>query len=121
IGHGRAVSIGMVAAASFSVQKGLLSNKEFHRIKSVLGKLNLPVELSSFDDSITSFKDSLNKSHSTPDDSDKLIDNILNAMLKDKKKDNDKIGFVFLNGIGKCVVEKITFEELRNLLVSAGI
>ncbi len=98
IGHGKAVSIGMVAASSFSVKKGLLTEKEFQRVKKVLESLNLPVTFDNFD---------------------AAIDQILNAMTKDKKKDNDKISFVFLNKIGDCTVLKISFEELRELFINS--
>ncbi len=94
IGHGRAVSIGMVAASYFSAKKGLLSDSECKRVKSVLQALNLPVNLDSFN---------------------LKSDDILSAMTKDKKKDKDKISFVFLNGIGNCIVNKISFEELNQL------
>lgn len=95
IGHGKAVSIGMVAAALFSEKKGLLARSEYQRIKQILQSLNLPV---SFDDFNANTND------------------ILDAMTRDKKKDNDRIGFVFLNGTGDSIIQKITFEELSSML-----
>ncbi|MBF0211399.1 MAG: 3-dehydroquinate synthase [Desulfamplus sp.] len=101
IGHGRAVSIGMAAAALFSLKKGLLNQSEVNRIKIALKSLHLPVDFKEFGDNTNI-----------------IFDELLSAMSKDKKKDNDKISFVFLNGIGNAVVEKITFEELKSLLLN---
>lgn len=97
IGHGRAVSIGMVAAAKFSAEKRLLSDIECQRVIKVLESLHLPVAF---------------------DDFNATINDILNAMAKDKKKDNDRISFVFLNGVGNAVVKSITFDELNRLILS---
>ncbi|MBF0243259.1 MAG: 3-dehydroquinate synthase, partial [Desulfamplus sp.] len=101
IGHGRAVSIGMAAAALFSLKKGLLNQSEVNRIKIALKSMHLPVDFKEFNDNTNI-----------------IFDELLSAMNKDKKKDNDKISFVFLNGIGNAVVEKITFEELKSLLLN---
>lgn len=93
MGHGRAVSIGIVAAADFSRKRALLGDVECRRITTVLKGLGLPVE------------------HGEDPDQ------ILNAMIRDKKKQGDRISFVFLDGIGRCVVDKLSFEELKELLV----
>ena len=92
IGHGRAVSIGMVAAAEFSRKKGYLTVQDCERITRILTGLKLPVALNV--------------------DKDKILD----AMTRDKKKDEDQISFVFLRGIGNSVVEKISLTDLKNLL-----
>ncbi|MBF0228524.1 MAG: 3-dehydroquinate synthase [Desulfamplus sp.] len=121
IGHGKAVSIGMVAATSFSQNKGLITQNEFLRVKRVLKFLNLPTELNEFkdlDNTIESSisKASLNRIDSSDKDLNALMKDILSAVTKDKKKDNDKISFVFLNRIGNAIVEKITFEDLKTLI-----
>jgi len=92
MGHGRAVGVGMVAAAEFSRKKGLLTLEECQRISRVLTRLDLPIACA--------------------------VDakEVLNAMSRDKKKENDAISFVFLNGIGNAVVEKISMEALTELL-----
>lgn len=124
IGHGRAVSIGMVAAAEFSVERGLLSDSELKRIIQVLENLNLPVGFSHFKNSEDPFKTSVdikrqaNNSDGCLKDQNYCLEDILNAMTRDKKKENDQISFVFLNGIGNAVVEKITFEELKSLMTN---
>ncbi|GAB6143158.1 3-dehydroquinate synthase [Desulfocicer niacini] len=91
MGHGRAVSVGMVAAAQFSRKKGLLTQEECLRISRVLTRLQLPVSFNA--------------------DAEALLD----AMTRDKKKENDAISFVFLQGIGNAVVEKISMEALGEL------
>ncbi len=94
-GHGRAVSLGMVAAALFSQSKGWLDATEITRIKTLLSGLNLPVE---FD-----FKP----------------DQIIRAAQKDKKKQGDALFYVFLESIGKARVEKIDFAEMNAFIHSA--
>jgi 3-dehydroquinate synthase len=42
---------------------------------------------------------------------------IFKAMTKDKKREGDSIHFVFLNGIGDAVIEKIPIKELEGLLM----
>jgi 3-dehydroquinate synthase len=43
--HGNAVAIGMVAAARISAAKGLLSNDEVERIRSIIAAFGLPTEV----------------------------------------------------------------------------
>lgn len=92
IGHGMAVSMGMVVAADLSRKKGYLTFDEYERIISVLKNLKLPVKLNA------------------------KVDEIIDAVTKDKKKHADYINFVFLQGIGNSVVEKISLGELREML-----
>ena len=91
MGHGRAVSVGMVAAARFSREKGMLTAEECQRISRVLTRLHLPTSFSA--------------------DAGEILD----AMTRDKKKENDAISFVFLQGIGSAVVEKIRMDTLAEL------
>ncbi len=91
MGHGRAVSVGMVAAAEFSRKKGMLTHEECERISRVLTRLQLPISF------------------------DAGAKELLNAMGRDKKKENDAISFVFLQGIGNAVVEKIRMDALGEL------
>jgi 3-dehydroquinate synthase len=90
-GHGRAVSMGMVAAAIFSEKKGFLSSKDVLRIVSLLTNLNLPVSF------------------------DYFKHDIIWAISKDKKKQGDKLFFVFLEKIGKAWIEKIDLQEINDL------
>ena len=90
ISHGAAVSVGMVLATELSMQKGLLSKSEAERIKALLSRLNLPVRI----------------------DFDKQA--VIDALGKDKKRENANIKFVLLDGIGRAVIEDIAMEELRD-------
>ena len=88
IPHGQAVSVGMVVASELSVRKGYLSPQEGERIKDLLQTLKLP----------TRFK------------FDKKA--VLAALRKDKKKEGEDLHFVFLNGIGRAIIKKISLGEL---------
>lgn len=88
--HGDAVSVGMVAASLLSENKGYLSREDRERIENLLRKLRLP----------TRFR--FNRKE------------VLEALRKDKKRYGEGVDFVFLEGIGRAVVEKITFEELEH-------
>jgi 3-dehydroquinate synthase len=88
-GHGRAVSRGMVAAARFSCDRGLLRSQDTERIIRLLRGLKLPTDL-----------------HFN-------VEKISAAVWLDKKKQGDSVFFVFLKGIGSARVEKIHFKELH--------
>jgi len=89
IPHGEAVGAGMIVAGGLSVKKGFLKKEEFERLKSVISLFGLPVELAC--------------------DRKKIID----AIKKDKKRENSFLHFVFLSGIGSAVVRKIPVSELE--------
>lgn len=89
VSHGRAVSIGMAAAAGLSEKRGLLSHNDKHRIIELIKNMGLPSELKA--------------------DKDKILD----AMKRDKKREGGSIHFVLLKGIGKAVIESITINELE--------
>jgi 3-dehydroquinate synthase len=86
--HGYAVASGIELAASFSCSKGLISKAEYNRIVSLL----------------KTFK--LLRRHDIPDNQ------VMQLVLRDKKKAGNDIYFVFIEGIGKAVVEKITLKEV---------
>jgi 3-dehydroquinate synthase len=88
VSHGEAVSLGMVMAAELSMQKGWLTAQEVDRIKSLLSRLNLPVQI----------------------DFDKQA--VIDALGKDKKRERDSIKFVLLDGIGRSVIEDISLEVI---------
>jgi len=87
--HGKAVSLGMVAAANLSETRGLLSADEKERIIDLLKNMKLPVDI----------------------DADKA--KVLDAMKRDKKREGESIYFILLDGIGKAVIEEITIKELE--------
>lgn len=93
-GHGRAVSLGMVAAAIFSQNKGMINPETVSRITSLLRDLNLPTNL------------------------DYNADEIISGAGKDKKKQGSDLFYVFLEKIGKARVEKISYKEMNEFITS---
>ena len=93
-GHGRAVSLGMVAAAHFSMERGLLTPKELDRIKALLGALDLPTQL----------------------EMDPAA--LILAAGRDKKKQGNDLFFVFLEDLGCARVEKIPYGEMNAFIQS---
>lgn len=88
IPHGQAVSIGMVFAAKMSEKKGLLTSQETQQIIELLKELGLPTETKT---------------------SPELI---YDTIKKDKKKKDNQIHFVFMDGIGDVKVELVNYDEL---------
>ena len=97
IPHGEAVGIGMVLAANLSVEKGLLNRNAANRLERIIHSFGLPVQ--------------------SPVD----VTSMLAAMRKDKKREGDRIHFVFLDALGSAIVEEIDFEELYRLAKAARI
>jgi 3-dehydroquinate synthase len=95
ISHGAAVSVGMVLAARLSHRKGMLSEAELARITALLQRLGLPVKM----------------------DFDRRL--IIDALKKDKKRQQDQIHFVLLQGLGNAVVIPIAIAELERWLAVA--
>ena len=95
VSHGEAVSVGLVMAAAISEQKGYLGNEDRKRIEKLLSDLGLPLQL--------------------PCPKEKLLE----ALRKDKKREGDRVHFVFLAALGRAVVEEISFEELEKFLSGA--
>ena len=91
-GHGRAVSMGMVAALKFSREKTGLPGEVINRTLDLLNRLDLPVTL------------------------DFRAEDIITAVSRDKKKENQQMFFVFLEAIGKAVVEKVKLTELNRFI-----
>lgn len=88
--HGFAVAAGMELATIFSYERGFISLEDNERIINLLGRFGL-----------------LEK-HDIPDDQ------IRQLILHDKKKTGKDIHFVFTEGIGKAVVERVSVEELTD-------
>jgi 3-dehydroquinate synthase len=93
--HGEAVSIGLVIAAKISELLNLITNEDFTRIKNVLEKTGLPVT------------------------TDISPANLLEAIGKDKKRENNSVHFVLNRGIGNSEIGEISFAELATLLEKA--
>jgi 3-dehydroquinate synthase len=92
ISHGEAVSIGMVIAADISMRKGMLTANDVDRIKQLLERLKLPTAPAA--------------------DPARMID----AVRKDKKRENDIVHFVLLDGIGQAVVEALPLADLEGYI-----
>ncbi|HKK91510.1 MAG TPA: 3-dehydroquinate synthase [Desulfobacteraceae bacterium] len=89
ISHGMAVAVGMAGAADLSRKRGLITEQENQRITRLLHRLHLPT------------------THDIPPDL------VMDAVAKDKKKQDNTIHFVFLAAIGLARVEKADIEEIR--------
>jgi len=89
LSHGEAVSVGMVLAASLSVQRGRLAPAAHDRTIRLLRSLRLPC--------------------TAPADVGRVVD----AVLRDKKRKADRIHFVMLEDIGRAAVEDIPIAELK--------
>lgn len=83
--HGEAVAIGMAQIARLSQLRGLASAADAERIIRLLADLGLPVALPEF----------------PPAEYEKIIEH-------DKKKRDDGVNFIFNQGIGGFVIEKVT-------------
>jgi 3-dehydroquinate synthase len=92
LSHGRAISIGMVAASMISEE--LTNFKDTDRVIAVLKKYGLPT-LAEFD-----------------------AKEVLNILRMDKKKEKDSMNYVLLNKIGQGVVKSIPIIQLEILLQS---
>lgn len=89
VSHGRAVSIGMAAAAGLSESRGILTHTDKERIIALIKNLGLPFKLTA--------------------DKQRIMD----AMRRDKKREGGSIHFVLLHGIGNAVIENISIKKLE--------
>lgn len=92
--HGEAVSVGMVMASALSVKRGRLSAEDAGRIKILLQRIGLPVDIHA--------------------EGKRVFD----ALKKDKKRKGDHIYFVLLNEIGNAFVDQIPINELEAVIYS---
>lgn len=91
ISHGKAVALGSMIAGKLSVEKSGLHETDFTRLHKLLEILKLPTQFQG------------NKQE------------VLDALIKDKKREQDTIHFILLRNIGDAVIEKITVHELKQL------
>jgi 3-dehydroquinate synthase len=92
--HGESVSVGLAFTASLSVKKGLLKEEERKRVLDLLQSYGLPLE--------------------NPADPAEVLD----ALIRDKKREGASIHFILMNGIGDAIVEPISIEELKNFALN---
>jgi 3-dehydroquinate synthase len=92
LSHGRAISIGMVAASMISEQ--LTDFKDTAKVEKLLDKYGLPTRLTI--------------------DKKKIFE----ILKMDKKRTRDHIHYVLLNKIGNSVVKPVKIDELEKLIYS---
>ncbi|MDD2898122.1 MAG: 3-dehydroquinate synthase [Desulfuromonadaceae bacterium] len=90
--HGEAVAIGMVLAARVSVAKGLCTQEEYSRIRSLIVQFGLPVTVPQFN-----------------------RQELLSVVAADKKSKGGTITFICNSGIGMYAMVHHTPEELLTL------
>jgi 3-dehydroquinate synthase len=87
--HGEAVAIGIIAEARLSLLAGLISDKEFVEIETLIIKTDLPVRVSQ-----------------------NYEKKILEKIVLDKKNVKQKIKWVLLKGIGESIIDEEQPERL---------
>ena len=93
--HGKAVAIGMTAAARISNRIGILDGNEVVRLKNIIEKAGLPTEMP-----------------------DLKMEDIISAMKHDKKVLQDKVRFVLLKSIGNAfITDKVSLDLVEKVLV----
>ncbi|MDR1554038.1 MAG: 3-dehydroquinate synthase [Prevotellaceae bacterium] len=92
ISHGFAVSIGMMFAAKVSEHFGFIANNIVERIERLLAQFDLP-RCTNIDEKL-----------------------LFNTIVADKKKNNDAINLVLLNGTGKTVEKNIKINDIEKLI-----
>ncbi len=90
--HGHAVSIGMMAACNFSEEMNQFSSEEKARVRDLLLRYQLPVNLQ-FDKK-----------------------KAWEQLVRDKKRDNDSLNFILLDKIGSGKVVPVSLVQLKDML-----
>jgi len=96
LAHGKAVAIGMVAAAELGVLKGILAADEKVRIQKLVSDFGLPVEI--------------------PGELDRK--EIVNYLKTDKKTVGGRVFFVLPTTIGKVIITDDVDEKHRNRVLN---
>jgi 3-dehydroquinate synthase len=97
--HGEAVALGMALAFRFSAAQGLCSGADAERVEAHLRETGLPVRLSEV--GIT--------------DGAGLVPH----MLQDKKREQGKLPFILVRGIGEAFLDRtVKLEDIRGFLAS---
>lgn len=92
--HGRAIAIGMVAAARISNRMGLLNQRDMARLADLVKKAGLPTEMPEV-----------------------KVDKMLELMKHDKKVLQDRIRFVLLKSIGDAfITDEVDIALVREVL-----
>jgi 3-dehydroquinate synthase len=95
VGHGRAIAIGMLAAARISSKMGILDENESVRLKNVIERAGLPTEMPNL-----------------------KVGEIMQAMKHDKKVLKDRVRFVLLKSIGDAfITDEVSPRLVEQVLV----
>lgn len=89
LSHGKAVAAGMMFSAFLSQKITRFSSKEYEMLREMLIKYELP--------SVIKFEK----------------DEVLERMMRDKKREKNEIQFILLSKIGKAKIEKIGKNEME--------
>ena len=89
LSHGQAVSVGMVIAVEISRLEGLIEQSDVDRMANLLKKMALPLKAQV--------------------DADKVWE----ALLKDKKREGERLYFILLEQIGKAMIKSFSIHDLR--------
>ena len=87
--HGNSVSLGMIYACQISNKLGYLSDEKVNRVKNLLNKFGLPVDISKIN-----------------------VSGILHLIEKDKKVKYNNIDFIILRDIGCAEILNIKISDL---------
>ena len=90
--HGEAVAIGMVYASKFSSNIGVLKKDECNEIINLISDIGLPISINDIKGEITK-------------------EEILNLMMFDKKRVNQKNTLILLNKIGEAFINNNVFDK----------
>lgn len=86
--HGEAIAIGMIFAIEYGIKLGITKNKKIlYRARNILYNIGLPIDVP-------------------------YNINLKEAIKLDKKRNDEKINFVFLEDIGKPVIEKVDIDSI---------
>jgi 3-dehydroquinate synthase len=92
--HGEAVGVGMVKAAAISVQQGFCDQRSFERVRKLVNKAGLPLDIPA----------------------GVSMGTLIQGMEVDKKSAGGKIKFVMCAGIGKTRFHWLTPSEILSAL-----
>lgn len=93
--HGEAVSVGMVLAVRYAVQKGMCTVREDATIANLLSRFGLPISV----------------------DNNLPLDEIITGMMLDKKVQDGQLVFILPTAIGSVeIVKGVPLSEIEGLL-----
>lgn len=93
--HGQCVGLGLIAAASISLSRGLLTEEEYQEIRRGCSLFGLPLQVDGLE-----------------------VSAVLAATKKDKKMENGRVKFILMDGIGRSFIDKTVSDE--ELLAGIG-